>query len=248
MSETDGGNNANPRQFAGVDGCRAGWIVALSTEHGESHRLEMSPTFQDVLALVGDSGITVADIPIGLLDERQVGGREVDIAARKLLGLRRSSVFSPPVRPALKCQKWEEARKFGLTLQGFGILPKIREVDQVMTPELQHRVIESHPDAAFRQLAGSPMTHNKKKRAGRDERLEVLASAATIDSLSHFAEIERIFDQDRRRFRRREVALDDFIDAYVMLVVAARYARSEAKQIPFTPPVDRRGLRMEMWF
>lgn len=248
MTEIDGGASADPRQLAGVDGCSAGWIVALSAEHGESHRLEICPIFQDVLALVGDSGIVVADIPIGLLDQRQAGGRQVDREARKMLVSRRSSVFSPPIRPALKCREWEAARKFGLTLQGFGILPKTREVDQLMTPAIQHRVIESHPEVAFRRLAGLPMEHNKKRSAGRQERLRVLASAASIDPLSHFSEIEKIFDQDRRRFRRREVALDDIIDAYAMLVVAAQYASGEAERIPSVPPVDSRGLRMEMWF
>jgi len=248
MTESNEGSYTDSRRLAGVDGCRAGWIVALSSNRVEPHRLEICSAFRDVLDLAGDAGIIVADIPIGLLDERQAGGRQVDREARKMLGPRRSSVFSPPIRPALGCQDWQAAREFGLTLQGFGILPKIREVDQVMTPALQRRVIESHPEVAFRQLAGSPMENNKKRSAGRRELLRVLATAGSIEPLSHFTNIERTFEQDRQQFRRREVALDDIIDAYVMLVVASRYASGEADRIPATPPVDGRGLRMEIWF
>lgn len=247
MTSTDRGAMGVSRRLAGVDGCPAGWIVALSAGHEGPHRLHVCETFRDVLALVGDSGIVVADIPIGLLDERQPGGRCVDMEARRMLGPRRSSVFSPPIRPALACKDWEAARKFGLTLQGFAIMPKIRDVDQLMTPALQRRVIESHPEVTFRHLAGVPMGHNKKRSAGRQERLRVLAKAASIAALSPFAEINKVFDQDRRRLSRKEVALDDIIDAYVMLFVAARYASGRAERIPPAPPADSRGLRMEMW-
>ena len=248
MTRIDGGANPIPRKLAGVDGCRAGWFVALTTEHGESPRLEICPTFRDVLALVGESGIVVVDIPIGLLDERQRGGRQVDVEARKMIGPRRSSVFSPPTRPLLKCENWEVARTCGLSRQSFAILPKIREVDNAMSPELQSRVMESHPEVALGHFAASPMDYWKKDAEGREERLRVLASAASIDALPQFSEIEKMFDEDRRSFLRKDVALDDLVDAYVMLVVAARYATDKAQRIPSSPPTDGRGLRMEMWF
>lgn len=248
MSKIEGGASTEHRKLAGVDGCPAGWIVALATEDGESHQLKECPTFQNVLALVGDSGIVVIDIPIGLLDKRKKGGRQVDVEARKMIGPRRSSVFSPPTRPLLPCEDWEVARTCGLSQQSFAILPKIREVDEAMSPELQSRVVESHPEVAFRHLATAPLEHSKKNPPGREERLRLLASAASRDVLPQFSEIEKIFDGDRRGVRRRDVALDDIIDAYVMLVVAARYAKEEAECIPSEPQTDSRGLRMEMWF
>jgi predicted RNase H-like nuclease len=152
IANTDSDATGGFRRFAGVDGCPAGWIVALSPQHGGPHRLHICPTFREVLALVGDSGIVVADIPIGLLYSRQAGGRQVDRDARKMLGPRRSSVFSPPTRPALRCRQWATARKCGLNRQSFAIMPKIREVDQLMTPALQRRVIESHPRSSVSTL------------------------------------------------------------------------------------------------
>ena len=59
MTKIDDGAQADPRQLAGVDGCPAGWVVALSAEHEGSHLREIRPTIRGVLDLVGDSGIVV---------------------------------------------------------------------------------------------------------------------------------------------------------------------------------------------
>jgi predicted RNase H-like nuclease len=64
--------------------------------------------------------------------------------------------------------------------QAFNILPKIRQVDLCITPALQEILVEAHPELAFMSLAGYPMLHNKKTRAGRDERLQ------TVKRLGHW--------------------------------------------------------------
>jgi predicted RNase H-like nuclease len=137
--------------IAGVDGCPAGWFVVLvelgSSTRREEHRVCAS--FSEVLGLEPEPSIIAVDIPIGLLDEPREGGRGVDKQARRLLGTpRRSSVFTPPTRPALISATYEEAQSFGagMSHQAFGILPKIREVDQLMTPEVQETVREIHPE------------------------------------------------------------------------------------------------------
>ena len=43
-----------------------------------------------------------------------------------------------------------------------------------MTPALQQRVYEAHPELAFQALAGHPIQDRKKTVAGREERLRVL--------------------------------------------------------------------------
>jgi predicted RNase H-like nuclease len=236
------------RWLAGVDGCRAGWVVALATEREEAPpRLEICATFRGVLELVGDSGIVVIDMPIGLLDEPHPGGRECDIVARKRLGPRRSSISSPPARSALSETGWEQARRCGLTRQGFAILPKIREVDALMTSALQERVFESHPELAFCALAGRPMEHGKKRHAGRVERRNALSRAADAGFGGLLVDLAGELEAAKRQFARKQVGIDDILDAYVMLWVAARIARGEASAVPTNPPVDRCGLRMEMW-
>jgi predicted RNase H-like nuclease len=199
--------------------------VALATEHdGTPPRLEICATFRAVLELVGDSGIVVIDIPIGLLDEPHPGGRKCDIAARKRLGPRRSSVFSPPARSALSETRWEQARHCGLTRQGFAILPKIREVDALMTSALQKCAFESHPELAFCALAGRPMEQGKKRHAGRVERRNALSRAADAGFGGLLVDLAGELEAAERQFTRKQVGVDDLLDACVMLWVAARVA------------------------
>src|SRR6266540_5294230 len=98
---------------AGVDGCRAGWLV-VHEGHAEVHR-----DFAAVLAALPDDAVVAVDMPIGLVDEHVAGGREVDRAARVELGPKRSSVFSAPPRCALGARTLRDARRHGarLTLQ-----------------------------------------------------------------------------------------------------------------------------------
>jgi predicted RNase H-like nuclease len=165
--------------IAGVDGCRAGWFVVLVEFGGgtgrEVHRICTS--FRDVLDLKPKPTIIAVDIPIGFLEEPSAGGRECERGARLLLGTpSRSSVFTPPTRAALASATYEEAQSFGagMSRQTFGILPKIREVDQLMTPEVQETVREIHPEVCFYGLTGRPMRHNKKSPEGNAERLGAL--------------------------------------------------------------------------
>ena len=114
------------------------------------------------------------DIPIGLLDAAKRGGRDCDIEARKRLGSRRgSSVFPPPVRATLDSDDYAEANVInhassdvgiGLSKQCYSIIPKIREVDQFINPDLQERVKEVHPEICFWKMAdGVAMNFSKKK-------------------------------------------------------------------------------------
>ena len=53
--------------------------------------------------------------------------------------------------------------------QAFGILPKIREADDLLRsrPDLGNIVYEVHPEVSFSLLAGGqPMQHSKRKQQG----------------------------------------------------------------------------------
>jgi predicted RNase H-like nuclease len=164
---------------AGIDGCRAGWVVVL-VEHKAGgvrhHHIRLCPSFADVLAMHPKPIAIAVDIPIGLLDRPEPSGRECDGQARKLLSRRAGSIFSPPTRPMLKATRYDQVRSQGLSIQSFNILPKIREVDRLMTPDVQQRVHEAHPELAFAALAGTPMQYNKKTLEGREERRKVFES------------------------------------------------------------------------
>ena len=174
---------------AGVDGCRAGWIVlhdGCATVH---------PDFAAVLAALPYDAVVAVDIPIGLIDEHVAGGREVDRAARVELGPKRSSVFSAPPRYALAARTLPDARRRGarLTLQTLNLLPRIEDVDGVMTPELQSRVFEVHPELSFAAMAGGSPVLTPKRTAAGDDLLDACALAwsarrvadGTASSLPH---------------------------------------------------------------
>src|SRR5262249_55246675 len=152
------------------------------------------------------------DIPIGLLDAPERGGRECDRQARRLLGRRASSVFSPPARAVLEATRYEQVRSHGVSIQAFNILPKIRQVDRLMTPRLQTRIHEAHPELAFRSGTGAPMQHNKKTAAGYKERLKALSRVQRQAWRSTSQQLSNAL----RNYRRVQVAADDLLDASIL--------------------------------
>lgn len=222
----------------GVDGCRGGWLAAIATDGRVSIRREL--TFRR-LAESHPNAVIIVDVPIGLFDRPRPGGRECDQLARELLGDRRSSVFSPPLRRYLAAKHFSEVR--GMSIQSFSIRDKIKELDDFITPSFQERIVEGHPEVSFRTLAGRPLQSGKKSEAGNQERRRALASAAG-NSFSPFLTNPRAILQ-REGITR--VQIDDLLDACIMLWTALRIVRGQAIRIPAAPPLDARGLRMEMW-
>jgi predicted RNase H-like nuclease len=225
---------------AGVDSCPGGWLAVLVTffeeiVHEEHVLLE---SFQGLAMLKIPPSHIAVDIPLGLLEKPVKGGRECDRSARKLLGQpRSSSVFSPPVRPSLDCVTFEEAKGYGLNKQSFGILPKVREMDRLMTPELQIRVREAHPEISLFTLAGlAPARTGKKKAQGRKERITLLKQ--------YFFQVE----EGLERFPASKATADDVLDAYACAWTAMRIFRGDAGRIPDHPPRDEKGLQMAIWY
>ncbi len=230
---------------AGVDGCRAGWVVVLrATDTGEV-RARVVATFGELLRMPERPGAIAIDVPIGLPAAAVAGGREADRLARGMVGPRASSVFSPPSRRALAAFRRggayaevsaANAGEDGgprLTLQCFGILPKIDEVDAGMTTARQRAVREAHPELCFAEAAGGgPMRHPKKTAAGRRERLAVLRALE--------------FPPIQIDAPRAHVQPDDVLDAAITCWTAMRMARGEAIALPARPVRDPRGLRMEI--
>lgn len=230
---------------AGVDWSRAGWyVVALSGGAGRPRLLWHHPfdAFAEVVDAVGADGCVAADIPIGLSD---IGARDCDLLARRLLRQPRArSVFPAPPRACLAAESYDEAcaaslRLTGrkLNLQTWGIMPRIAEVDSVMTPALQGCVVEVHPEVCFWSLGGRrAMRYSKKKPEGRAERLRVLSRHCE----------EQLGAALDRSCRPAGVAMDDVLDALAAALTALAFATGRWRRIPESPPTDARGLRMEM--
>lgn len=231
---------------AGTDGCRSGWVLVRNHLLSGAFELAIMPTFREVIA--GDNlSIVAVDIPIGLHDSARQGGRTCDVQARRILGPQRaSSVFSPPARPSLHASSYPEAVRLnrnsspaniGISRQTYGLYPKLREVDEAMSPELQESVREVHPEVCFLEMnGGRPLPESKKSLEGHLLRLELIRKAG-------FSQI----DEWVRLFPRAKVAPDDVLDACAACWTADRIRQGVAKRIPDSPEKDFRGLWMEIW-
>jgi predicted RNase H-like nuclease len=232
----------------GVDGCPAGWL-ALRVDDGPFDVARGAGVFESITALwsaVGADAVTVwIDIPIGLPDAAQ---RAVDVAARGVLGQRRSSVFSVPVRAAFDAPDYPAACDANQAVTGkrfakqtWNIMPKIREVDAFLrgAPSLAAQVVESHPEVVFAALNGGPdavfrpMAYSKKHALGFLDRLETLRryrpDADQIVRLVYAA-------------YEKHVTVDDVVDA-LALSIAGRWP---LKTLPDRPAYDRHHLPMQV--
>ena len=242
-------------QVAGVDGCRAGWFVVIISvvKKGSGANATcifnlkdflLARTFAEVLSKTTDCKLVCVDIPIGLSNGDKP--RQCDIAARKILGKgRASSVFPPPIRSCLPAKDLQIASEIcfkhsgkKLNRQSFFIMDKIRQVDQLMTPRLQQRVREIHPELAFWALNGKkPVQHNKKTLTGRNERMKLLSLI--------FSDVVELVAKARNP---KEAEPDDILDALAAAWTAGQAVLGKAETLPENPEIDGRDLRMEILY
>ena len=233
---------------AGVDACRGGWfVVARDLPSGRTVHA-YKKTFAEVLSMRESPRIIAVDIPVGLPDHAHRGGRACDREARRIVGARRMSVFSPPVRAALTAATWSEANTvnrassaegIGLSRQSWALVPKIVEVDRLLGKDVRQRVRESFPELSFATMAGRPLTHTKRGVTGIQDRAELVVAAGFADPLKL-----------RGSWPSSVVAVDDILDAHACCWTAMRIFAGEARCLPEESPPehDRRGLPMEIWY
>ncbi len=239
---------------AGVDGCRGGWIAAMAFDMDREAlktRVHLFKSIADVCDWHADYGSVVVgiDVPIGLPE--LVGLRPCDREARKRLGPRWMSVFEVPDRE-LFGHDFETAReivyarrgadpgrKFTvLTQQAIAMMPRIAEVDHIISrePELEHSLIEVHPEVSFRELSRRALPP-KRTPEGAGVRLELLRA--------QFPDIDAQLTASR--WPKTKVALDDILDAYVVLWSALRFTRGEGHYVQLGGGErDSRGVTMRM--
>jgi predicted RNase H-like nuclease len=233
-------------RVTGIDGAPGGWAVVIM--EAERSSIRKIAKLSDFLDSTADFKVIAIDVPIGLLDAYEVGGRTCDRAARKLLGRPRgSSVFPAPVRPVLSakihteacdCSRASASQGKGITIQTFNILDKIREVDDLLRerPQLRGVVREVHPEVCFCELVGKPMTHHKASPSGREERRKALTPC--------FPELNEIVT---RGTREQGLPIEDIVDATVACWSALRLAAGQGRSLPDVVPLDAMGLPMAIW-
>ena len=226
------------RTPVGVDGCKHGWLAVAGPV--ASCQAEVHERFESVL-LRHPGALVVVDIPIGLV--ASTSGRRVDALMRKWLRNRHPTVFTPPCRAVFDATDYEDAKRRNLeatgkriSQQAWALVPKIKEVDGLMTPRLQRQVLEGHPEVAFACLTGEPMLHRKTTPAGRLERERALRVEG--------------YDSDRLKSclsLGSGAQMDDLLDACVLHDVARRVLEGTAQALPDAEDRDPNGLLMQVW-
>lgn len=262
---------AEPSAFAGVDGCKGGWI-AVSEGPGRPLEARVFERLEQLVVALPENAVIAVDMPIGLPETIGAGGRGPERLVRDKLAGRRSSVFSIPSRQAVHAsscasasiEAFREAYRLanaaarqtsepprGISVQAFGIFPKIQELDSLLraNPEMAGRaaggkprghIFEAHPEFAFWRLnGGQPLQHAKKARnrirpEGMAERRVLLEKHGMPTPFLAGAP-------------PRGAAIDDFLDACALLFVARRIAAGEAKPFPDPPLTDGHGLPIAIW-
>jgi predicted RNase H-like nuclease len=234
--------------FVGVDGCRTGWFW-VGLKASDRHKVGIARTTDELAAIAQAAKLVLIDIPIGLRDQGALE-RLCDLEARRVLGAPRgSSVFPAPTRPALYARSYEEACDINfricgrrLSRQTWGIATKIRGIDELLRSrvDLRQTIRECHPEVCLWSLNKKrPMSGNKKRKAGRAERLAVLKR--------FLPRAEAVVDRAAKTYRRKDVALDDIIDA-LALAVTARRGHARLRTLPVYPERDAFDLPMEIAF
>lgn len=237
---------------AGVDGCPAGWVAVLWTADGaHAPRVHVCARFADVLALPEAPRRIAVDMPIGFAERVGPGGRSCDIEARKRLGQRQSAVFTVPARDAVMQTDYRDACRVALahsepprmvSKQCFHLFAKMREIDALLTPSLQERIFECHPELAFWAMNGErPLNEPKKVKSRPYEPGLALRRRLLRDNGMPEVLLGMLADLPRG------VAADDLLDAAACAWTARRSHLGHARRFPDDPPEDARGLRMEIW-
>ena len=234
---------------AGVDGVSGGWVMAVTGVAGGS------PVEFSVWATLGDLWseartrrvqVVAVDMPAGLPGAER---READREAQRLLGARRSSLFWTPPLCTLDAadhaeanrRSWDETGR-GLSAQAFGLMPKIRELRETLTPgdfapHSRPRAAEVHPESSFVRLAGEPMSESKREHAGHQQRLETLV--AVFPNIADAAVSAPPAGPPRPE-------LDDLLDAAAAAWTARRIAAGDAEYLG-AGEQDETGYPMHIW-
>jgi predicted RNase H-like nuclease len=221
----------------GLDGFAGGWVAVRMD--GGKRELTFLKSIAELSAITFDrAGI---DMPIGLPDG---GLRTCDLEAREQLRPHASRVFTGARRGLWDHPSHAEANRAlkaqseaGVSIQLWNLGPKILEVDGFMTPRLQSRIREAHPELVFLRLNfGRPLPSKKTE--------EGLALRVSLLRRERFTEIKRWIDIERRGTGAKA---DDILDACAVAIAARDCGRGNV--LPQGPaPKDAKGLKMQIWY
>lgn len=220
-------------EAVGLDAFKGGWIAVVTSADRFSEARSFG-ALTEVIAAYPDAAVIAVDMPIGLPAK---GRRAADVAAKRRLGRRASTVFYTPPRDVMDSPTYESANALskrrhgiGVSKQSYALRPKVLEADAVV--RAGSALFEVHPEVAFADIAGAPLP-SKRTYHGLRMR-ESLLRTAGLDIPDELGEAGA-------------VPMDDVLDAAVVAVVAGRIGRAEARPLPEPPEPDEHGIPMAIW-
>jgi len=235
-------------KYVGLDWASKGWFGVILRDDG-GWETDLFPSIWSVWKYHSDAASILVDVPIGLPSD---GKRTCDVKAKEKLSRQQRSVFYTPVREAVYSQNIDEAKAtneqragFSIQNQAWGIVPRIREVDEFLDsyPGARDRLHETHPEVCFYSLHGqTPLDSSKTTGEGFRQRKSLLTDESP--------EAKEIIAECIPRYTTPDYApmvggADDILDALVAAVTARR-PPDERLTLPDAPPTDERGLPMQM--
>ena len=126
-----------------------------------------------------------------------------------------------------------------MSAQAFHIVPKIEQVDTFLRERRDAKLFEAHPELSFAALNGGEAIRLPKRRTpGFRERYDLLAPIIGGEPL----------DGALGAYLRKEVARDDVLDAFAVLLTAQRILLGTGRRVPPEPVHDSAGLDMAIWY
>ncbi|MFJ8197347.1 DUF429 domain-containing protein [Streptomyces sp. NPDC096152] len=219
----------------GVDACgKQGWVGIRLTDGACAGSL-VDLRLEKLIERAAEVDAVAVDMPLGLVEK---GWRAADLAARALLGVRRSSVFPAAPRVAWEEQHYraaagrcQELTGNRLSRQAWALRPKLLEARACWLAD--ERIHEVHPEVSFYALAdGVPLPYAKKTWRGQNLRRSLLAAAGLVLP-------DELGEADR-------IAVDDVLDAAAAAWSANRIALGTANRVPEVSEPDAEGRLVEI--
>ena len=224
----------HPSNCIGIDGCKDGWVVvSCPTSSFAEAKAQHYKELVQLLENFSKNSVVIVDIPIGL--ELSIPNRACDVEARKFLGSRSSTIFSPPCLDAISCASYNEAKAVNLSNTGKSISKQSwflskKIVEAKKFSENQFNLKEGHPECSFTEFLGKPLFDTKKSTRGLFQRVQILEKIGF--KLPFLAEMLP---------EKTAVGADDLLDAAILCWTASRFYNGESKKFPTTGPVSEKN-------
>ena len=173
--------SASHGRLLGVDGVRGGWVAAQVDRHG-TVEWRQSTSVAQLLPTLLTGDVLAVDAPLELCS---TAPRPCDVAARRMLPGRASTVFPAPLVATLDdyydgvdhAEAVRRARRRGVpapSRQTWNIMDKIADVVALRaTADPASLIVECHPELSFATMAGRVLDP-KRTPAGRRDRCAAL--------------------------------------------------------------------------